>query len=104
VAYFTVRPLAWLEISAQLQYLEEEAGLETAERFLDSLISTFEMLGHMPKMGALCGFRKPTTRRLRRWRVKDFENWLIFYQAKRDGAEIVYVLRGARDIESLLDE
>jgi toxin ParE1/3/4 len=100
---FTVRPLAWREINAQLDYLEEEAGLGTAERFLDQLIISFEVLADMPKMGALCGFRKPATRRLRRWQVKDFENWMIFYQARRDGVEIVHVLHGARDIESLLD-
>jgi toxin ParE1/3/4 len=102
VPYFTVRPLAWSEISAQLDYLEEEAGLETAERFLDQLIASFEALSLLPKMGALCGFRKSKTRRLRRWRVKDFENWLIFYQAKRNGVEIIHVMHGARDIESLL--
>ena len=33
-ARFTVRPLAWREINAQLDYFEEQAGLETAERFL----------------------------------------------------------------------
>ena len=92
------------KISAQLDYLEEEAGLETAERFLDQLIASFEVLSHQPKMGALCGFRKPRTRRLRRWRVKDFESWLIFYQAKRNGVEIIHVMHGARDIESLLGE
>src|SRR5271165_1359153 len=49
---------------------------------------------------AFCaGFRKPATSRLRRWPVKGFENWLIFYQPKRDGVEIVYVMHGARDIE-----
>jgi toxin ParE1/3/4 len=100
---FTVRPLAWREINAQLDYLEEQAGLETAERFLDELISTFENLSQMPRMAVLCGFRKPATRRLRRWPVKGFENWLIFYQARRDGVEIVHVLHGARDIERLLD-
>lgn len=100
---FTVRPLAWREINAQLDYLEDQAGLETAERFLDQLISSFEDLARMPRMGVLCGFRKPATRRLRRWLVKSFENWLIFYQARRDGVEIVHVMHGARDIESLLD-
>jgi len=99
---FTVRPLAWQEINAQLDYLEEQAGLETAERFLDQLMSNFEDLARMPKIGFLCGFRKPATRRLRRWSVKGFENWLIFYQASRDGVEIVHVMHGARDIESLL--
>jgi hypothetical protein len=37
------------------------------------------------------------------WPVKGFENWLIFYQARRNGVEIVHVFHGARDIESLLD-
>jgi toxin ParE1/3/4 len=101
--HFTVRPLAWREINAQLDYFEEQAGLETAERFLDQLISSFEDLSQMPKVGVRCGFRKPATRRLRRWPVKGFENWLIFYQPRRDGVEIVHVMHGARDIESLLD-
>ena len=100
---FTVRPLAWREINAQLDYLEKHAGLETAERFLDQLISSFEDLSRMPKVGMLCGFSKPATRGLRRWPVKGFENWLIFYQPRRYGVEIVHVIHGARDIESLLD-
>ena len=78
--------------------------METAERFLHQLIASFEALSFLPKMGALCGFRKPRTRRLRRWHVKDFENWLIFYQAKRNGVEIIHIMHGARDIESLLGE
>jgi hypothetical protein len=53
VPYFTVRPLAWREISAQLDYLEEEAGLETAERFLDQLIASFEALAFSQRW-ALC--------------------------------------------------
>jgi toxin ParE1/3/4 len=78
--------------------------LETAERFLDQLIASFKVLSLQPKMGALCGFRKPRIRRLRRWRVTEFENWLVFYQAKRNGVEIIHVMHGARDIENLLGE
>jgi len=103
VPHFTIRPLAWREINKHLDYLEEQAGLEIAERFLDQLIRSFDTLTRMPRIGTLCGFRKPSTRRLRRWQVKDFENWLIFYQVRRYGIEVVYVLHGARDIESLLD-
>lgn len=104
MALFRVRPLAWREINTQLDYLEEEAGLETAERFLDQLMSSFQALADMPKMGILCGFRKPSTRRLRRWQVKEFENWLIFYQVSREGVDIVHVIHGARDIEALLNK
>jgi toxin ParE1/3/4 len=104
VPHFTVRPLAWREINAQLDYLEERSGLEISERFLDRLMSSFEALANMPKIGARCGFTKPSTRRLRRWQVKDFENWLIFYQVRRHGVEIVHLMHGARDVETLLEE
>jgi hypothetical protein len=30
---FTVRPLAWSEVNAHVDYLEEHAGLLVAERF-----------------------------------------------------------------------
>ena len=51
----------------------------------------------MPKMGAPCGFgnRRPVD--FVAGSVNDFENWLIFYHAKRDGVEIVHVMHGARD-------
>jgi toxin ParE1/3/4 len=103
MALFTVRPLAWREINTYLDYLEEQAGLDTAERFLDQLMISFQALADMPRMGFLCGFRKPSARRLRRWPVKEFENWLIFYQPKRDGVDIVHVIHGARDIEDILN-
>jgi toxin ParE1/3/4 len=101
--HFTVRPIAWREINAALEYLEEEAGLETSERLLDQLINTFEFLASTPRAGAQCGFRLAEVRRLRRWPVKGFENWLIFYQTAPDGVDIVHIIHGARDIEGLLD-
>ena len=74
-----------------------------AARFTNAVYETFEALALMPRMGTPCGFRRPSLNRLRRWPVKDFENWLIFYQPKRDGVEVVHVLHGSRDILSLLD-
>jgi len=67
-------------------------------------MGSFQALAEMPKMGFLGGFHKPSTRRFRRWPVKDFENWLIFYQATRHGVEVVHVIHGARDIEALLNK
>lgn len=53
-----VRPGAWREINQQLEYLEEQAGLETAERFLNQLLANADALAEMPRMGRLCGFRR----------------------------------------------
>jgi toxin ParE1/3/4 len=101
--HFKVKPLAWREINAQVDYLEEHAGLEIAERFLGQPMFSFKALSEMPRMGIRCGFRRPSLIRLRRWPVKDFENWLIFYRPKRNGVEIVHVLHGSRDIENIFD-
>ena len=90
------------DILTNAQYLEEQGGLETAQRFLDATQNTFAALARMPKAGTLCAFRSPALRRIRRWPVKGFENWLIFYQPRRNGIEIVHLIHGARDIESLL--
>ncbi len=97
-----VRARARRDILSNAEYLEEHGGLETALRFLDAIQNTFEALARMPKMGASCAFRSPALRHIRRWPVKGFENWLIFYLARRNGVEIVHLIHGARDIESLL--
>jgi toxin ParE1/3/4 len=98
-----VRARARRDILSNAEYLEEHGSVETAQRFLDATQKTFEALAKIPKVGALCAFRSPALRRLRRWPVKGFENWLIFYQPRRNGVEIVHLIHGARDIESLLD-
>jgi toxin ParE1/3/4 len=99
-----VRARARRDILSNAEYLEEQGGAETAQRFLDATQSTFEALAKMPKLGVLCAFRSPALRRIRRWPVRGFENWLIFYQVRRNGVEIVHLIHGARDIESLLGD
>jgi toxin ParE1/3/4 len=80
-----VRARARRDILSNAEYLEEQGGVVTAQRFLDATRSTFDALAMMPKLGVLCAFHSPALRRLRRWPVKGFENWLIFYQPWRDG-------------------
>jgi len=103
VPEIVIRASARREIKAHGIYLEEHAGPQVADRFLAAVKETFEVLATMPRMGPLCGFRRAATRRLRRWAVQGFENWLIFYQPKRNGIEVVHLIHGARDIQSLFD-
>jgi plasmid stabilization system protein ParE len=62
-----VRARARRDILSNAEYLEEQGGEETAQRFLDATQSTFEALAKMPKLGVLCAFRSPALRRIRRW-------------------------------------
>ncbi len=81
-----------------------EGSVEAAERFLDAVEQTFALLASMPHMGQACEFRSPRAQGLRRWRVRGFENYLIFYRPHENGVAIIRVLYGARDLESIFED
>jgi toxin ParE1/3/4 len=103
VANVFVRARARRDIREIAGYLDEQGGEELAQRFVDATQDTFEALAAMPKTGVQCEFSRPALRRVRRWTVKGFENWLVFYLPKRQGVEILHVIHSARDIESFLN-
>lgn len=83
-------------------YLSENAGLDTAERFLNRVEASFEDLALQPRMGAPLRLRPPELSGLRKWRVRDFDNHLIFYRSRAEGINVVRVLHAARDWWGLL--
>ncbi len=83
-------------------YLAENAGEEVADRFLVQAEQSFSDLVAQPEMGALLVLRRPELAGLRKWRVRDFEDVLIFYRPRPDGVSIVRVLHGAMDWWRLL--
>lgn len=54
-------------------------------------------------MGAPLVLRHPNLRGMRKWRVKGFDHYLIFYLPHPDGVSIVRVLHSARDWWGLFD-
>lgn len=83
-------------------FLAEEAGLDTAERFLRNAESTFNLLATQPNMGAPLSLKHSELAGLRKWSVDGFDSFLIFYLPRKDGISIVRVLHGSRDWWSLL--
>jgi toxin ParE1/3/4 len=41
---------------------------------------------------------------MRRFPVKDFEKYLIFYLPHKQGIDVIRILHGAQDIDSLISE
>lgn len=41
---------------------------------------------------------------IRRWKVKGFPNFLIFYRSTDEGVEIIRILHGARDLDAIFQE
>jgi toxin ParE1/3/4 len=52
----------------------------------------------MPGLGRPRNFPHARLNQLRSFRIKDFENHLIFYSPIQDGVEVFHVLHGARDL------
>jgi plasmid stabilization system protein ParE len=60
-------------------YLAENADESIADRFLESAQDTFAQLAQAPLMGSPVGIKTAELADLRKWRVKEFEKFFIFY-------------------------
>lgn len=78
-------------------YLGENVGEETAERFLAQARITFNALAQKTGLGAPVTLQHTQLANLRKRRVKDFEQFLIFYLLQSDGISIVRVMHAAQD-------
>ena len=96
------REAARRDLVEHFVYLAENASLDTAERFLSDAEASFNGLARQPTMGAPLTLKHPDLAGMRKWRVKDFDNHLIFYMPRPDGVSIVRVLHAASDWWSLL--
>jgi toxin ParE1/3/4 len=101
---YSVSPAADRDMDDQADYLATEASLETALRFYDAAAATFGKLAQMPGLGEQWDSPNPRLAGLRVWRIEGFAKHLIFYRSAEDGIEIVRVLHGARDLDTVLGE
>ena len=83
-------------------YLAEEAGEAVADRFLARAEESFALLANEPLIGAPMTWRDPALAGMRKWRVKDFDRFLVFYMPRQNGAHIARVLHTSQDWWQLL--
>jgi len=95
------RPAAQRDLLEHFVALGERAGEVTALRFLQAAEDTFAELAAMPGMGRAEDFANPRLTGMRRWRVRGFDNYLIFYQPLPQGIEVVRVVYATRDLRGL---
>jgi toxin ParE1/3/4 len=99
----TQRPRARLDLLEQFVYFGEQANVDVAERYFEAFDKTCALLVQQPQAGKPFETGINRLARLRHFPVKGFENHLIFYIPRRNGIEVVRVIHGARDIESVLN-
>lgn len=71
------RPRARRDIVEIAVFIAADSG-EASDRFLEAVEATFQALARMPRAGSRCKFRNPKFAEVRLWRVRDFENYLVF--------------------------
>jgi toxin ParE1/3/4 len=72
-----------------------------AIRFVDAVRTTEELLLDSPGIGTARDYGNPVLAGMRWHSVKGFRKYLIFYIPRSDGIEVVRVLHGARDLETI---
>lgn len=102
MARVDILPEADSDLEEQATYLGHEASLDVALRFYDAVQVSFDLLARNPHIGVQRDSKRPELAGIRIWRVTGFEKHLIFYRPLEDGIEVVRVIHGQRDLESIL--
>ena len=92
----TFAPAATLDLLAIGNHIRQD-NPERAETFVDEIIDHCYTLADMPR-------RYPLVPRYEHWAIRRcvHGNYLIFYRVRESAIEIVHILHGATDYESLL--
>ncbi len=91
------------DITVLFLYLLEHAGSKTASKFLSRVDESYQLIGGQPTIGSPLTVSHPSLVGLRKWRVKEFESYLIFYVQTRHAISILRVIHAARDWWSLIE-
>jgi toxin ParE1/3/4 len=100
---YVILPAADADIDGLALYYAEQAGIETATRFLLDVRRTCEMLADHPRMGWPCWLRNPRLAAIRVFPLSEFERILVFHRPARGQLEIVRLVHGSRDLDALFD-
>jgi toxin ParE1/3/4 len=97
-----ITPKANQDLDDCFAYISQN-NLEMALQFFDSTRITIAQIAIMPGIGSIFTTKDNRLQDLRKWSVKDFRKYLIFYIDREDVVEIVRILYATRDISSIFD-
>lgn len=98
------RPAALRDLIEIADFIAEATSIDAANRFLAAAEGTMVRLAGMPGIGAPWDVERPGLVGIRFLSSSRYPHHLIFYRPLNDGTEVVRVIHGARDIDSVLVE
>jgi toxin ParE1/3/4 len=100
----TVASNARRDLDTYTLWLRSEVDAETAVRFAEAAILTFEKLAQTPNLGPRVISDNADLATIRKWRVDGFPKVLLFYRPTGTGIRVIRVLHAAQDWWSHLDQ
>lgn len=97
-----IRPRANQDLENHFTYITQNNN-EAALRFFDAVRLTIAQIAKTPGIGSPYLIQNPRLQNLRKWAVKDFRKYLIFYFERNDSIEIVRILYAARELTKILE-
>jgi toxin ParE1/3/4 len=96
------RAQAKRDISRHFAYLAEHADITVARRFVRAIHSASRMLAEMPELGVRRPFKKKRLANVRMWPVREFRQFLIFYEPVEDGIRLLRIIHAKQDYPRVL--
>jgi len=100
-ARLIVRPQVYWDLDEIAAFIQKD-NPQSALRFLESAETTIDSLAQMPGIGSLYPLPRSRFSELRCFPIKDFRNYLAFYDRTLTTIEVVRVLHGGRNLRPIL--
>lgn len=79
-----------------------QANPDAALQFFDAARETFTQIANNPSLGGIYQPHNQNLVGLRKWGIKGFKKYLIFYKIEENVLTIVRIVHGSRDFPTLL--
>ena len=97
-----VKDRATQDLRHLANYILVNGNTDVAVKFLSAAEATFAQLVKTPGIGKVAQLVVSRLGEIRQWRIKDFQDYLIFYRIEDTTIEILRVFHGARDLADVL--
>lgn len=98
-----ITPKASQDLDNLFDYVAQN-NPDAALRFFDATRQTIAQLAQTPGMGSPYPVNNPHLTGLRKWGIKGFEKYLIFYLSLDKLLEVVRILHAARDLPTIFEQ
>jgi toxin ParE1/3/4 len=95
-----IAPKAYADLEDYHEFIAQ-SNPAAALRFFDAARQTFAQIARFPEIGASY-FAAMPSQNLRKWHVKGFQKYLIFYRIQDASIVIIRIIYTARNVDQIL--